>query len=140
MNRLHNVEVVAWDYGRPSLNSSKSVLVELLDENDNDPSFAKSVYHLSVSENVKPGDEIVVLTADDQDFGLNAQITYSAVPYNKSETVPFAINPKNGAVYYLRNAPNLDAEAFSGPFKMIVTATDNGTPPRRTNTTLVVSC
>ena len=137
--RYHNFEIDAWDLGIPSLSSSETRIIELVDENDNDPSFGKDVYHLSVKENVSPGSIIAPLKADDDDDGENARVTYSAVPLESGVTVPFTINPDTGEVIFVKGAPPLDAENFTGPFRLRVIATDNGYPKRNTSTMLEVS-
>ena len=136
--RIHNIEIEAWDLGRPSLSSTKVVEIELFDENDNAPTFGKSFYQLSVKENVKPGSTIATLKAEDIDDGVNANITYSAKPLRNDTFVPFAIDPDTGEVYFITGAQQLDAENATGPFELLVVATDNGQPRRNASTILKV--
>ena len=138
VKRFHNIEIDASDSGSPPLSSTKTIVVELFDENDNSPTFIKQTYHLTVSETVKPGEKIAILTAEDLDYGVNAEITYSAQPQPLTAQVPFAIKPKTGAVYFKEGSTPLDAEIESKPFQLLVTATDNGVPRRNTSTILVV--
>ena len=139
VKRFHTIEIEAWDFGNPSLFSSKTIVVELFDENDNNPSFAKDIYRLTVRENIQSGESIAVLTAEDLDHGVNAAITYSAKPQPLDAVVPFEIEPETGAVYFKEGSDPLDAENKTKPFRLIVTATDNGVPQRNATTTLVVS-
>lgn len=57
--------------------SSCTVLVTLLDENDNTPTFCASEYQISVKSDVPPGFLIIQIQANDPDDGANAKITYS---------------------------------------------------------------
>jgi len=137
--RYHTFEIEAWDFGRPSLSSSVTRVVELVDENDNAPSFVKEVYHLSVGENVAPGSVIATLKAEDVDDGDNARVTYTAEALEPGAYVPFTINADNGDVTFVMNASPLDAENSTGPFRLRVIATDNGIPRRNTSTIVEVS-
>ena len=137
--RFHNLEIEAWDFGRPSLSSVITRVVELLDENDNDPTFVKDIYHLSVNENSEPNTVIATLKAKDLDDGENARVTYSSQPLQSDVFVPFAINADTGDVYFVENSKPLDAENSTGPFRLRIVATDNGDPRRNTSTILEVS-
>ena len=137
--RFYSIEIEAWDLGSPQLTSSKTSPIEIYDVNDNRPKFGKEVYHLSVKETILPGEKVVILEASDDDDGINAEITYSAVPLPKDADVPFAIRSDTGAVYFKDNAVPLDAERGTETFRLTVFAADNGNPSLETNTTLVVS-
>ena len=113
-------------------------MIELFDENDNDPAFIKDTYQLTARENINPGENIATLTAEDLDSGVNEEITYSAFPQPPDAVVPFAIRPKTGEVYFKEGATPLDAESKTKPFRLLVTATDNGIPRRNTSTNVVV--
>ena len=137
--RLHYLRIEAWDNGSPSLSSSKTIAVELIDENDSPPSFIKAKYLLSVSESVNPGQTIATLTASDDDVGPNANITYTAKSLFPGISVPFDIVPNTGAVYFKPGSLPLDAENGTKSFTLNVTATDNGVPRLSSSTTLEVS-
>ncbi|XP_076808174.1 protocadherin-11 X-linked-like [Clavelina lepadiformis] len=137
--RIHTVEIQAWDFGAPSLSNNKRIVVELVDENDNSPKFGKPNYVLGVSENTLPGDVIATLTAEDLDAGANAEITYSARPMERGVKVPFEIEPETGQVIFKSGATPLDAENKTEPFVLTITATDHGVPPRNTSATLSIS-
>ena len=49
---LYNLTITASDNGNPSLSSSMVVQIHVLDLNDNKPRFEKTVYEISVLENV----------------------------------------------------------------------------------------
>ena len=90
-------------------------------------------------EDVLPNDEVVVITARDEDEGANAKITYTAEPEVPGSYVPFYIEPETGVVKF-KDAVSLDAEKNgSQPFMLRVTATDGGQPPRHSSTLVEVS-
>lgn len=137
---MHSVKIVAWDTGPPSLQSTETLTLKLKDVNDNDPTFAKELFKVQVREDVLPGDEVVVITAKDDDEGVNARITYSAEPEQPGSYIPFDIEPDTGRVKFKGDAPSLDAEETgSEPFMLKVTATDGGEPPRHSSTLVEVS-
>ena len=68
---LYSVIVVAKDEGTPSLSSSASVSIEIIDENDNPPSFAIQQYIITLADNSKPGTVLETIVADDPDISGN---------------------------------------------------------------------
>lgn len=68
----------------------------------------------------------------------NSQIVYGIVPSMYSDN--FTIDPNTGV---LRNSGELDREALdpklNGRIELNVTATDNGTPPLSTMTTVIIN-
>jgi len=52
------------------------VTIDILDVNDNAPTFSKKVYSTVVPENVPVGSGVVNLTATDPDEGAGGEITY----------------------------------------------------------------
>ncbi|XP_005109707.2 protocadherin beta-15 [Aplysia californica] len=93
LNRLVNreakdsyrVSISCKDGGNPPLETAVSLTVNISDVNDNDPAFHQSLYAASVSENRPPGHFVAKVKADDEDTGINAEISYSlakdAAPY-----------------------------------------------------------
>nr|CAB3264690.1 protocadherin-11 X-linked [Phallusia mammillata] len=134
--RYHKIEIVATDEGSPSLSNTTTVLVELLDINDNAPKFGKPEYIVDVSENVDHGERVTEILAQDPDAGANAQITYSIRPTYENTVTPFTIDADTGIVRFANDATKLDAENATEPFALTVTATDNG-DPRLSSTTLL---
>ncbi|CAL8109270.1 unnamed protein product [Calicophoron daubneyi] len=63
------------DHTRP-LVSTRRLHIEVLDENDNPPTFSASVIHLSCPENSPPGQLIGKLNATDKDIGENARLRF----------------------------------------------------------------
>ncbi|XP_030380643.1 cadherin-related tumor suppressor [Scaptodrosophila lebanonensis] len=68
--------VEAVDQGLPQLTGTASVLLQLLDKNDNPPKFSR-LFSLNVTENVEIGSFVITVTSSDLDLGPNANVTYT---------------------------------------------------------------
>ncbi|XP_076149286.1 protocadherin-23 [Alosa pseudoharengus] len=78
----YSLTVTVSDRGVPSLNSSATVSVTVLDVNDHAPAFGSSEYHAQVRENSPPGTFLVQVAALDPDQGLNGMVKYDIVSGN----------------------------------------------------------
>ncbi|XP_063808966.1 protocadherin-17 isoform X1 [Pseudophryne corroboree] len=134
----YNITIIARDNGNPSLDSTNSFSVKILDENDNPPSFSKAMYALQVSANNIPGEYLGSVLAQDPDLGQNGTVSYSIFPtYIEGVSIYtyVSINPRNGAIYALRTFYYELTKYFE--FKVI--AKDLGSPHLESNTTVRVS-
>ncbi|UYV64338.1 FAT4 [Cordylochernes scorpioides] len=75
----YEVLVIAKDRGSPPKSSSVNIVINVLDQNDNTPSFHPRQYSVSVSENASIGLSIAQVSATDKDEDINGQIRYSIV-------------------------------------------------------------
>ncbi|XP_069781494.1 protocadherin-10-like isoform X1 [Narcine bancroftii] len=131
----YTVTIVAKDRGSPPLASSKSIKVQVADENDNAPRFSQSSYDVHVTENNVPGAYIYAVTAVDPDVGQNAYISYSILECDIQGMSVFtyvSINSENGYLYALRS---FDYEQLK-EFSFIVQVKDAGNPPLSSNATI----
>uniref|UniRef100_A0A8D2D8V5 Dachsous cadherin-related 2 n=1 Tax=Sciurus vulgaris TaxID=55149 RepID=A0A8D2D8V5_SCIVU len=127
--QTYHFRVFAWILEDRSLqNVSASVIVHVLDENDNPPTFLHDVLFLKVEENPIPPGVIGKITAYDPDSGKNGQLSYFLLSDGKF----FRINPNTGE---LIGWLALDRE-HQVHHQMTVLVTDHGSPPR--NATMVV--
>lgn len=133
----YSVTVVARDKGTPSLATSKSIRVQVSDENDNAPTFTQPIYDVYVTENNVPGAYIHAVTALDPDIGQNALICYSILECDiqgMSVKTYVSINEETGYLYALRS---FDYEQLKD-FTFMVQAKDAGTPELSSNATVKV--
>lgn len=133
----YSVTVVARDKGTPSLATSKSIRVQVSDENDNAPTFTQTIYDVYVAENNVPGAYIHSVTALDPDIGQNALISYSILECDiqgMSVKTYVSINEETGYLYALRS---FDYEQLK-EFTFMVQARDTGTPELSSNATVKV--
>jgi hypothetical protein len=75
-----------------------SIMVEILDINDNSPIFSDDTYPVTLPEDITVGDTIVVVTCSDLDIEMN--IEYELTDSFPSGTFPdtFAINETDGEI------------------------------------------
>ncbi|KAM7413789.1 hypothetical protein PAMA_020925 [Pampus argenteus] len=120
----HVLEVLVSDGGPSPRQSTVWVMVQVLDENDNKPTFPEKVYQIKLPERErrKKGDPIYRVFAYDRDDGPNSDLSYSIVDGN--EDGKFFIDPKTALVS--------SRKAFTAGSYDILTikATDNGRPQK----------
>ncbi|XP_072920653.1 protocadherin Fat 1a isoform X7 [Hemitrygon akajei] len=115
--------VKATDQGAlKKLSSLCTVLVSVLDINDNPPVFEYREYLATLPENTPLGTEVLQVFAASKDAEANADITYSIISGN--EHGKFSIDPNTGAIFVLSS---LDFET-SHEYYLTVEVTDGGTP------------
>lgn len=72
----HELQIEAWDGGRPRRTGHLRVELRVLDENDNPPVFEQGEYRAAVREDARPGAEVCRVRATDRDLGPNGQVRY----------------------------------------------------------------
>uniref|UniRef100_A0AAQ5ZVI2 Cadherin domain-containing protein n=1 Tax=Amphiprion ocellaris TaxID=80972 RepID=A0AAQ5ZVI2_AMPOC len=119
--------LTAVDGGKPARSGTVQILVNVIDVNDNTPSFSKSLHKVSISENVSIGTTILKLNATDLDAGQNSDIRYSLMRRgNVDSPEKFTVIPESGEIIV---KANLDYEE-NNAYELRVRATDQGTSPR----------
>uniref|UniRef100_A0A8D2PVR6 FAT atypical cadherin 4 n=1 Tax=Zosterops lateralis melanops TaxID=1220523 RepID=A0A8D2PVR6_ZOSLA len=104
----YSLVIQAVDSGAISLSSTCMLSIDVLDENDNSPSFPKSTLLVDVLENMRVGELVSSVTATDSDSGDNADLHYSITGTNNHGT--FSISPNTGSIFL---AKKLDFETQS---------------------------
>ncbi|XP_071313654.1 protocadherin-12 isoform X2 [Trachinotus anak] len=118
-----DLTLVAWDKGNPPRSGSTSVRVNILDSNDNSPTFEDSTPTVELPEDTARGTTIINLKATDPDQGANGEVEYSLSKHTRPEVQRlFYVDPQNGAVSL--RAP-LDYEAQPS-YEVIIQARDRG--------------
>ncbi|XP_062055036.1 protocadherin-23 [Lepus europaeus] len=121
------------DLGVPPRSSSMEMHIRVLDDNDHSPSFPTLHYQTSVTEDAQVGTQVLVLSAVDEDEGLNGQVEYFLMD---AASGAFTIDPTAGTV---RTSHTLDREARSQHTFMAV-ARDRSTQGSRSTTVLITVC
>ncbi|CAG0879401.1 unnamed protein product [Cyprideis torosa] len=116
--------VEASDSGAIPRRSSVSLVVHVVDENDNPPMFLNETFEFFLSENEPPDSFVGKLLATDKDIGRNSELTFSISERNND----FFVDPKLG---YLKTLRPFDREALlretgSNFMFLSATVTDNG--------------
>lgn len=114
--------VEAQDGGNPTLRSRCTVIVDIIDYNDNDPRFAQRHYTTLVREDAMIGSEVLTVHATDADAGGLAPLTYSIKDYYSAARSVFAIDPSTGVI---TTSADLDYEQQKS-FNLVVEAHDHG--------------
>ncbi|XP_043556133.1 protocadherin-23 isoform X2 [Chiloscyllium plagiosum] len=92
----YHLVVCASDRGNPSLSSTTIVSITVLDFNDNPPVFNSLDYHIEVLESTPVKNQLIQVSAYDQDQGANADIRYNIISGNEKEY--FRLDHKTGFV------------------------------------------
>uniref|UniRef100_K7EXZ2 Cadherin domain-containing protein n=1 Tax=Pelodiscus sinensis TaxID=13735 RepID=K7EXZ2_PELSI len=126
----YEMEVQAKDSG--DLSARSKVLVTVIDVNDNVPTITMTSLFSSVREDSPPGTLIALLNIRDEDSGRNGEVTCSI-----AANLPFRLQKTLDNYYSLVTDRALDRERVSG-YNVTVTATDRGTPPLSSTTSISV--
>ncbi|XP_078267298.1 protocadherin gamma-B1-like [Rhinoraja longicauda] len=133
----YNINIVARDFGSPSLSRNKTIQIAISDTNDNAPRFSEISYNAYIMENSAPGTSTFAVTATDPDLNKNSYISYSFqedLIQNFPVSSYLSINSINGTIYALRS---FDYEKLKS-FQIHVQARDAGVPPLSSSATVNV--
>ncbi|XP_069052237.1 protocadherin alpha-C2-like isoform X8 [Lepisosteus oculatus] len=120
---VHDFILTAVDGGVPAHSGSASIIVRVLDANDNAPQFDHEIYTVNITENIDKGALVVDLNAVDLDEGTNADIVYSfSRLMSKSTQEKFALNSANGEVRVTKEIDYEEAKSY----ELYVEAKDRG--------------
>uniref|UniRef100_A0A4W5Q0J8 Cadherin domain-containing protein n=1 Tax=Hucho hucho TaxID=62062 RepID=A0A4W5Q0J8_9TELE len=118
--------LTAVDGGKPPRSGTSQIIVNVIDVNDNTPTFAKPLYKVRVNENVSLGTKILKVEATDLDQGVNSELVYS---FSKRGSVNsadvFSIDQQSGEITV---KAKLDHEQ-NAAYELRVQATDQGHSP-----------
>uniref|UniRef100_A0AAY5EIG3 Cadherin domain-containing protein n=1 Tax=Electrophorus electricus TaxID=8005 RepID=A0AAY5EIG3_ELEEL len=110
--------LTAVDGGKPARSGTMTIVINVLDVNDNIPVFSKSLYKARVHENAQPGTPVITVHASDSDEGMNGDIIYTFVNHDNGNVNAFAIHPEKGEIvvtgdidYERKNAVELRVQA-----------------------------
>ncbi|XP_054721266.1 cadherin-related tumor suppressor-like, partial [Uloborus diversus] len=128
----HIIQVVATDHGNPPLSSEVTVLINVIDSNNNSPTFQEHSYFSPVPESAEIGLSVLQVIAEDkEDVGINAEIEYFRTSGNGSEY--FAVHKKTGWVTVSNPLVGLKHKWFM----INIQATDKGVPSRSSDVTVL---
>ncbi|XP_008584121.1 PREDICTED: protocadherin alpha-8-like, partial [Galeopterus variegatus] len=119
---LYKIRIDATDKGHPPMVGHCTVLVKVLDKNDNVPQIALTSLSLPVREDAQFGTVIALISVSDLDSGVNGHVTCSLTPH-----VPFKLVSTFKNYYSLVLDSTLDRESVSA-YELVVTARDGGSP------------
>uniref|UniRef100_A0A3P8YQN0 Cadherin domain-containing protein n=1 Tax=Esox lucius TaxID=8010 RepID=A0A3P8YQN0_ESOLU len=119
----YEIDVQASDKGSASLKTDKSVIVNIVDLNDNAPEIEVTSFSNAVPEDSRPGTTVSLISVNDLDSGLNGKVFCFI-----SEEVPFTLTPSlQDNMYSVVTKSPLDREKQS-EYDLTIVANDEGQP------------
>ena len=100
--------------------SVASIIIHVLDINDNSPYCQPSFITMSITDDVEIGQSVVMLSCNDHDAGINAQLQFSLI-HNSSDV--FAINENTGEIFVTHEIITSTSLYF-----LIILVSDKGSP------------
>ncbi|KAM8732969.1 protocadherin gamma-A10-like [Acanthopagrus schlegelii] len=127
-DKKYEIRVIAKDQG--GLSDATKVVIEVTDINDNVPVINIMSFSTLISEDVPQGTTVAVFNVKDADSERNGQISCSI-----DSSLPFKIQSSLTNYYNLLSDVAFDRETKT-EYNITITATDSGSPPLFTKTTL----
>uniref|UniRef100_A0A671U781 Protocadherin 2 alpha a 15 n=1 Tax=Sparus aurata TaxID=8175 RepID=A0A671U781_SPAAU len=129
----YEIEIQASDKGLAPLDTQKSVIIKIVDMNDNAPEIEVTSFSSSIPEDSRPGTTVALISVNDLDSGLNGKVICSI-----SDDVPFILSPSlQDKMYSLVTKSPLDREKQSH-YELTITAKDAGQPPLSSEKTISI--
>ena len=126
---LYVIAVKAYDR---SFSTYSELVIRILDLNEHAPVFNPLHYVSRVSEVLLPGTAVVMVTASDNDTGVNADLSYEIVhgdPENMFRITKYGVIQNRKTLNYERNTSYL----------LTISVRDHGQPPLRANKSATVT-
>ncbi|XP_070819219.1 protocadherin alpha-8-like [Chaetodon trifascialis] len=108
--------------------------INILDVNDNHPSFSTNSQSIEIAESTLPGTTFLVLSAYDADVGKNGISTYKL---NQNDYFSLSVNKGESVSAELVLQKHLDREK-QPVIKLTLTAVDGGTPPQSGTSQIII--
>ncbi|XP_023251890.1 protocadherin alpha-10-like [Seriola lalandi dorsalis] len=117
----YEIDIKASDKGTVPLKTDKSVIINVVDLNDNIPEIEVTSFSSAIPEDSKPGTTVALISVSDLDSGLNGKVICFI-----RENVPFTLNPSlQDNMYSVVTKSSLDREHQSH-YDVTVVAKDGG--------------
>ncbi|XP_024919122.1 protocadherin alpha-3-like [Cynoglossus semilaevis] len=130
-SKNYEIDIKASDKGNAPLTTAKSVLINVVDVNDNAPKIDVTSFSSSIKEDSKIGTTVALISVSDLDSGINGKIICTI-----QEDVPFSLSPSlQENMFAVVTKAHLDREAIS-QYDVTITAKDAGSPPFLTKKTI----
>ncbi|KAG8439004.1 hypothetical protein GDO86_005263, partial [Hymenochirus boettgeri] len=128
VTKNYDIIVQAKDGG--GLVARRKVLIQIVDDNDNSPDIQIDSFLSTIPEDSPLETVIALINVLDMDSGENGEVVCQI-----SELLPFQLISLNKNYFKIVTSINLDREVTSH-YKIIIKATDKGSPPLSTNKTI----
>ncbi|XP_055744865.1 protocadherin alpha-3-like [Salvelinus fontinalis] len=122
-NNKYEIDIQASDKGAATLTTDKTVIIKIVDVNDNAPEIEVTSFSNSISEDSRPGTTVALISVNDLDSGLNGKVVCSLTEDN-----PFKLTPSlQESMYSVVTKSPLDREKQS-EYDVTIVAKDAGQP------------
>ncbi|XP_032384244.1 protocadherin alpha-7-like [Etheostoma spectabile] len=119
----YEIDIKASDKGPATLATEKSVIIHIVDVNDNAPEIEVTSFSRALPEDSKPGTTVAVISVKDSDSGLNGKVMCYI-----SQDIPFMLTPAlQNNMYSLVTKLLLDREKQS-QYIVTIVCKDAGAP------------
>ncbi|XP_050928275.1 protocadherin alpha-8 isoform X27 [Lates calcarifer] len=123
LEESYEIDIQASDKGSAPFRTDKSVLVNIVDLNDNTPHIEVTSFSRAIPEDARLGTTVALISVLDKDSGLNGKVICSF-----NEDVPFTLSPSTqDNMYSIVTKSNLDREKQS-IYDVTIVAKDAGVP------------
>ncbi|XP_027133931.1 protocadherin alpha-3 isoform X26 [Larimichthys crocea] len=123
-NKSFEIDIQASDKGTVPLSTDKTVIIKVMDLNDNPPEIEVTSFSKSVPEDSRIGTTVVLIGVNDLDSGPNGKVNCFI-----REDVPFTISPSlQDNMYAIVTKSRLDRENESF-YELTIVAKDTGELP-----------
>ncbi|XP_073676273.1 protocadherin beta-15-like [Garra rufa] len=120
---IYEIDIQASDKGTVPLATDKTVIIKIVDVNDNAPEMEVTSFSSAIPEDSRPGTTVALISITDLDSGHNGKISCSL-----SDDIPFKLMPSlQDNIYSLVTSGLLDRES-KYQYDITLVAKDAGQP------------
>ncbi|XP_069387742.1 protocadherin gamma-A2-like isoform X35 [Paralichthys olivaceus] len=120
-NRI-SLLLTAIDGGEPQMSGTMQIFINVLDANDNAPTFTKPLYRAKIPENSPKGTSVTTVSASDKDIGSYGEVSYLISPSKRLLYELFKIDSKSGEIVLISE---IDYEK-ANVYQIDIEVTDSG--------------
>jgi hypothetical protein len=132
----YELELVAYDGGRPQLSGTLQISIIVVDVNDNSPQFARNSYNATVLETADPSVTILRIQATDRDEGPNGEVSYALTdPSRELHGHQFRLNNSTGELTLVKR---FEAD-YRDVYVLTAAAVDHGSEPRTSTVKITIN-
>ncbi|XP_062281231.1 protocadherin alpha-3-like [Scomber scombrus] len=132
-NESYEIDIQASDKGTIPFSTDKTVIIKVIDLNDNHPEIEVTSFSKSVPEDSRIGTTVALISVNDLDSGANGKVSCILL-----DDVPFAISPcLQDNMYAIVTKSQLDREEKSF-YELTIVAKDTGEPSLSSEKTISV--
>ncbi|XP_072530150.1 protocadherin gamma-A4-like [Salminus brasiliensis] len=127
------IDIQASDKGSPPFTADKSVVLKILDINDNAPEIEVTSFSSSIREDSRPGTTVALISISDLDSGINGNVFCTL-----SKHIPFKLTQSSQKNLYSLVTTSLLNREIMNEYDVTLVAKDDGQPPLSSIKTITV--